>query len=417
MGNRILFVANEAFSEENSNGRTLMNLVKDFPAEELAQFYLHGNPNKTCGTYYKVSDADVLQAFLHRKKKININRDLKHVNPKVVSNSKKNIKNYFIRNIVWKSYAWWGKNMDEFLNEFHPNIVLLQAGDAPFMYSIARRIAFKYNAKLIMLNTESYVLKKKIYSSVNEKNLWNILLMKSLKHQYKSFMMNCDYCIYSMEALEEAYQKKYPHYGRSCSLLTVSDMQILEKRGTNSNFSLLYCGNLGVGRDIALNQVAKALYEVDKNAVLDIYGKFINEDSKKLVCDNVNVFYHGFVEYSKLPEIMSKASMLLHCENTERLENLRYAFSTKIADSLASKIPFIVYASEKFPFVQYLQENDCAHIADDYNKLKDILKKCEVDIKYREKYVNNARKIAEKNHSAKVNREKFKKIIDDISNE
>lgn len=413
MKTKILIVSNEPFSDTGSNGRTIKNFLLNIPKRDLAQFYLHGTPDREfCDNYFCVSDRDALNAFLWRKTQVQAKPASVAVRSVLAEKPRRSYRNLVLRNIVWQSMLWWKKGFDTFLNAFKPDIVLLQAGDAPFMYKIALKIARRYNAKLMMYNSEHYVLKKRMYASVDRNPFWHDCLMRSLKAQYRRFMKRADFCIYNTEALERAYQEVYPHQGKSCVLYTTSEMSPLpdESEGT---FRLLYCGNLGVGRERPLNELAKALHEVDGTAKLDIYGKFVSEKSQKLICANPNVVYHGFVDYSEIPDIMSKASILVHCENNDRLENLRYAFSTKIADSLASTRPFLVYASREYPFVQYLKNNACAHIADTEEELKEVLIRCK-EMAYRNKYAEKAKWIADKNHSKTVNCQKIQGIMDSL---
>ena len=241
-----------------------------------------------------------------------------------------------------------------------------------------------------------------------------MLLRGALKRQYKRFMKHCDWCIYNVDDLENAYREKYRHKGGSISLYTTSEMKVLEDN-SKDRFSLLYCGNLGVGRDEPLCDIARALYEVDPDGVFDIYGKFVNSETEERVCKNSNVVFHGFVDYSEIPRLMSEASILIHCENDSRLENLKYAFSTKIADSLSSGRPFLVYAGREYPFVKYLEKNNCAHIASDLYELKDVLQKCKDDREYRNKYCENAINIARLNHNKESNCKKMLEIIEKVT--
>lgn len=413
---KVLIISSEALSKSSSNGRTMMNMLNSIQAENLAQFYIHGTPDQSiCSSYFGVSDNDALRAFLGKEKIPKAENKTFDDKPKAEHKPQKSYRNLVLRNIVWQSMLWWKSDFDEFLLNFNPNIILLQAGDAPFMFAITLKIAKKFNAKLMMFNTESYVLKKVMYASVDKSVFWHGILMSSLKKQYKRFMDKADFCIYSLEALEAAYQEKYPHKGKSCTLYTVSELGALPDC-SGEPFSLLYCGNLGVGRDVPIDELAKALYDVDKNAKLDIYGKFISDESQKTVCANPNVCYHGFVDYSEIPNLMSRASMLVHCENNGRLENLRYAFSTKIADSISGNRPFLVYASREYPFVKYLSDNQSAHIASDYDELKTVLKRCIGDKQYLYKYISNAMALSAQNHNSDVNCRKFEAIIDKLSN-
>ena len=412
---KILIISNEPLSDVSSNGRTMKNMLLNIPKENLAQFYLHGVPDRdVCDNYFCVSDRDALNAFLCRKKTNSAVHSALAPNPnreKTVSRPVRSYRNLVLRNLVWQSMRWWTKDFSAFLETFVPDIVLLQAGDAPFMYKIARRIARKYHAKLVMFNTEYYVLKKLMYASSGKQMFWHNILMCSLKKQYGKFMRYADYCIYNTQALEAAYQEKYPHPGKSTVLYTTSTMERLpDESGTP--FSLLYCGNLGAGRCMPIMEIADALLAVDPTAIFDIYGRFPSQEAQNAVCSKPNVCYHGFVEYSELIPRMCSASLLIHCENQNRVENLKYAFSTKIADSLASGRPFLVYASREYPFVQYLEKNRCAHIAADADELRTVLEICEENKAYLDQYTGKARLIAEQNHNREVNSRKIEAVFE-----
>ena len=415
---RVLAISNECFSDGSSNGRTLKNLLGVIEQENLAQFFIHGNPDYSfCSHYYQVTDKAALKAAvtLGLKSKSEKNKFLSGTKEQANWNFQhvidKGCRNRYLRDIIWGTYFWWNKEFTCFLDDFKPEIVVLQAGDMPIMYDIAIKIAKKYDSKLVMYNSEGYVLKSVLYNGASKKDIWHNLLQRRLINRYKYFMCNTDFCIYSTEYLENEYQKKYPHPNKSTTLYTVSSIEVLPDKNETNNFELLYCGNLGVGRAPVLDQIAKMLYKINQNAVLSIYGKFISEEDQTLVTSNPNVYYGGVVPYTKIPELMSKASMLLHCENSERVVNLKYAFSTKIADCLASGRPFLVYADNEFPFVEYLKNNRCCHIASCEKEASSVLSKCLVDKAYRDKFHEAAITTARKYHSKVHNDEKMLSIF------
>lgn len=410
---KILVISNICFSEEKN--RTLCDLVKFINSNQVANFYLHGNPDKKiCSNYFCVSDKDALNSFFHKKKETSLTLcNNKESNKFKI---KKNCRNLLFRDLIWSSFKWWSKNFDKFLDDFLPNIILLQAGDSPFMYTIALKIAKKYNASLVMYNTEDYVLKKKLYYYALKYSIFHKLLQRRLKRVYKKFMQKVSFCIYNIMELEEEYQKKYPHPGKSITLYTASKISKLNETIDTSSFHLLYCGKLGVGRIKPLDEIAKILYEIDKNAILDVYGNFNNENDKSMLLSNSNVHYGGFVSYNEILTLMSKSSMLIHCENSEMIDDLRHSFSTKIADSLSSGIPFLVYASEEYYFVKYLIKNNCAHIANNKEQLKTILFNCIYDEQYRKKYVNSAIKVAHLNHNDKKYWQQMENVFEKILN-
>lgn len=419
---KILVVSNECFCKSKSNGRTLMNLLSWADTTQLAQFYLHGDPDKDfCVHYFNVSDQDALNAFMHRKKKTASSPSSSAISsPAVTAKAsghtayRRNYRNLVIRNLVWSSFSWWNAAFDQFLSDFAPDVILLQAGDMPFMYHIARKIAKQTHAALVMFNTEGYVLKQNMYNNTSPYDVWHKILRAQLRTEYKHFMQEVDFCIYCTEYLEQCYQRKYPHPGKSTALYTVSELKPLEDKHDECVFSLLYCGNLGVGRIDPLVEMGRALSETDGKAVLHIYGKCITEEDEARLTHQPNIVFHGLVPYETVPKLMSEATMLVHCENNDRVEDLKYAFSTKIADSLACGRPFLVYASREYPFVRYLLDNQCAHVASSYDELVSLLRQCREDAAFRGQYLSNAAATASENHSNRNNAVKIIKILNSL---
>lgn len=418
---RLLIIANSAMSESSSNGRTLMNLLSDFKAEELAQFYINGTPDfSCCSNYYHVSDKAALNAVINPASRKVFNGKVVQRNTSVTIDDKKtddkkiakSCKNKYIRSLVWSTKRWWTADFEQFLNDFEPQAVLLYAGDAPFMFDIARRIANIRNIPLFMYNCENYVLKEVLYSGARKSSVWHFLLMNSLKNAYSKFMKDVHFCFYITEYLEKQYQSVYPHPGKSCAVYTASNMNNYAQEHIDTEpFTLLYCGNLGVGRPAALLSLAKVLYSVDPTAQLKLFGIFTDKETEAQVTRCDNVVYGGRIPYEQVQEETKKCSMVIHCENPERVKNLQCAFSTKIADYLACGRPMLIYALRDYPFVQYLEQHKAAHIAADEAELSKVLSECIKNKAYREKFVGNALSLADKNHNLKKNGELVKSII------
>ena len=416
MESRLLIVSNEPLNKASSNGRTLANLLAAFSPMELAQLYLHGTPDfSLCTQYYRISDHDALVAFksLAPYRKSGLVEKVETDASCVGGGTKKyahSCRNMVLRDIVWRSFRWWNREFERFLKDFSPKAVLLQAGDAPFMYKIARKIAKKRKIPLFMYNSEGYVLKDVLYSRASRRDPWHAMLKWRLRREYARFVKQADHCFYITEYLESCYQERYPHVGKSCALYTPSEMLPLEDR-SGDPFRVVYCGNLGVGRIAPLCEAARVLGEVNAEATLDVYGKFLCEADEKQLCAFGNVRYFGVVPYAEIPRIMSEANLLLHCENAERLTNLRHAFSTKIADSLASGRPFLVYASREYPFVQYLDGRGAAHIAENVQELTDILARCMREHEFLTSHIGTAVALATENHSLQGNAQELRRIV------
>ena len=420
---RILIVSNEALNPASSNGRTMMKMLSGIPADNIASFCLRGNNDSgTCSQCYIVSDRDALQAVLNprafskqrhlRTKDENERSDDRPENKYLPTLGEKkiqrNCKNMVIRDLIWRTYRWWTKEFETFVRTFSPNVLLFQAGDAPFMFRISIRIAKKFKLPVVVFNTENYVLKKFMYSSVTRQTIWHWILKRRLQKAYNSMDKIANCFVYATDYLRQEYSKIY--HCQSHTIYGATDMPLLEEI-PHDGFVVSYIGNLGVGRHKPLMDVAHVIEEISPDAKLRIFGNFPSDSIKNEVCAIPSVEYQGIIPYDKVKQEMQKSDLLLHCESKDKLQDLIAAFSTKISDSLASGIPFLVYADRNFPFVKYLEEHGAAFVAESPSELKEILRNCMESDSFRKKNVKAARALSEANHNTLRNSEKMINIL------
>ena len=110
---------------------------------------------------------------------------------------------------------------------------------------------------------------------------------------------------------------------------------------------------------------------------LDVYGKIPNDAVKAAFENCKGISYKGFISYEQVLEVMSNSDLLVHVENFSDFyrKDLQYAFSTKIADSLASGTCFLLYAPVEIAASQYLIRNNAAYVVSDENELKETLER------------------------------------------
>ena len=407
---KILIISAEALNSSTSNGGTLLRHISGLDPSQISQFYIHGDPDPSvCHHYFQVSDHDALNYFLGRKKQ---------PRTKTAGNSsdsektvKRSHKNLVLRNLVWLSYRWWTPEFEAFVRESDPDAILFQAGDMAFIFSIALRLSKKLNVPILMYNSEYYVLKKRMYYGASAFDIWLRTLHLMLKSYYKKFMKKAYFCFYVSEDLEAAYQKKYPHPGRSAALYNTSGIESVPDKHDPDQFRLFFCGNLGLGRVDSMLELAEVLNDVDPEAKIDLYGRFVADGDYERLIVAENIVFRGTVAYEELPALMAKAAMIVCAESSIMMENHKYLFSTKIADCLSCGRPFLVYATREYPFVQYLERYDAAHIAATQEELKTVLTKCREDLDYRNSKTENALALAAKNHRAEVNHQIVDKVL------
>lgn len=419
---RILIVSNNCLSKSDSNGRTLGNFVSAWAKENIAQFCIHDRDKDwdVCSNYYVISDAQAVKAFVLGKKIDGRKTECeKEVAVSSCTAMKKGVArtpaSMLLRDIIWKSLRWKKDKFDSWVDGFDPEVVLFQAGDLPALYDIAVRMAKDRNIPLVIYNSEEYYFKDYCYFGEDTSFKWLYpLFHKKLKKSVKKALQYAAGSIYISDYLKELYDTEFGKNSITIMTSATGESGMGNKKSVyDGQGTIVYGGNLGIGRHKALIEIGEALQYIDENLRIDVYGKSDDQGVIDELSSSKGVNYVGMVPYQELQRKTKEARLLVHVESTKPyyLRDIKYGFSTKIADSLASGVPFFVYASDELTSVQYLKDNNCAIIATDREELVRQLKTALFDEDTREECVNNALKTAAKNHSMQENKNRFYRFI------
>lgn len=417
--NRVLVISNNPFSKTDSNGRTLGNFFLGWDKTCLAQFYIrNAKPDfEYCENFFRVTDAEALRAF--KKGKCAGGIVLPSTNTKeaeaTVSKPQKAMRTaltMLARDLVWRTGRWQSCGFWDWVKEFSPNIVLLQAGDCPFMYRLAVKVAKKQKAKLVIYNSEGYYFKKFDYFRAHGiAHLLYPLFRQSLKRALKKAYRRASHIVYLCDELKRSYDQKFS--APSTTVYTASDILARKAAPQNEVFTTAYCGNLGLERHLRLIEIAEALREISPELSLDVYGPTADEKVLADLAASPAVRYHGRVSYEEVLKVLAQSDLILHTESFDPFyrEDLKFAFSTKIADSLSSGTCFLLYAPENLACTKYLSEHEAAYVVTKKEDLPATLSLLVRDATAREKYISRALALAEKNHRAEKNEETFQSIL------
>lgn len=412
---RTIVFSNNCFSKTDSNGRTMGNFFLGWPKEKLAQFYIqNAMPDFSyCENFFRVTDSQALKAILGKKCGGKIANTEKEAAAKSAQKRTgaggRNALTMLLREIVWSLGFWKTKTYKDWVREFSPEVVLLQAGDCGFMFDLALKTAKQYGAKLVIYNTEGYYFKK--FDYFKGKGLTHILypvFRWNLKRAIQKAYKKADHCIFNCDALLDDFKKEFDI--EADVIYTASDLQ-LERKAVlqNNGFLVSYAGNLGVGRGESLIEVAQVLRTISKDATLNVYGSLPNDELKQKFEECEGLQFCGRVSYDRVKEILQESDLLLHIESFEPyyIEDLKYAFSTKIADYLASNNSFLIYAPEEFAETKYLLENEAAYVATSPQMLEKQLRQLIMQPESRKKFCQKAAALAEANHNVKTAVKRF----------
>jgi glycosyltransferase involved in cell wall biosynthesis len=379
----------------------------------LAQFFIRNvAPDYTvCDQYYYVSDQDALQAFLKGKRPSGEVAEIKPSANQSGGATKRNALTMLIRNMVWDSMRWAGKPFWRWVEEFSPDVILLQAGDCAFMLNLARKLAIKYDVPLIIYNSEAYYFKKYDYFCAQglPKMLYPLFRMQ-LCQAFKKCMAVAKKTIYCCDKLKEDYDASFGLSSEAIYTVTQIEPKITP---SNGHLQISYLGNLGVGRHEGLVEIGNALQRISPELKLRVYGKIPNQTVQTAFDDCQGVDYGGFVSYEEVVEIIHNSDILVHTESFSEFyrEDLKYAFSTKIADSLASGTCFLLYAPRGMACTDYLIEKEAAWVVSEKNQLQSTLEQLCGDEPLRNRYIQRAISLAQENHSPTKNTMRFQEMI------
>ena len=420
---KILCISNNCFSPSNSNGRTLGNLFYGWPKESIAQFCVIAQDPawNVCDNYYCLEDRTMLAAFKHLKKAVGrklqtpsetVGHNAKKIETQRENIGKKTLPKVMLRELVWAFNRWKSNDFEKWVDNFNPDVVVLQFGDSSFMIDIALDIAHSRNIPLVVYNTEGYYFFPRNW---HFKSMLDGILFPIYRHSYQNkvrkLMAYASHSVYLNDKLQNDYDKEFG--GKSSVIYNSSSLHNSSAPAFDNDVPhISYLGNLGLDRDSAIVEVGEVLYNIDSRYHIDVYG---NADEKiaKTLNEAKGVVFHGCVSYGKVKEVIDESDILFHVESERgsKERQLQYAFSGKIADSISSGKCFVLYAPKELACSKYIIETGAGWFADNKAKLKQVIVNIMNNAKERNAVLERAKVVAEQNHSFDGNAYKFQDIL------
>ena len=387
IGLRILVISDVPWSEDNSVGNTYNNIFNNMNNVEFANLYCKpGQPNSKIPTkYYQITEKKILRNLI---KKTNSKKEsLNEKNGDSVSNlNKKEQKVYdllrtlrfpfffIVRELIWKIGKWKTNDLDNFLQEFNPDIILSFCLDSVYYTKVIDYCRLKTRAKTVLFFADdvySYKRMNPLYL------LHQFYVRRSIKR-----IANYSQLIYgaTFELCNEysgiLNRKLFPLY-KICN-------DIPETKNTiNLPLKVTYTGNLFYGRWKVLALLAEAIKEINKESTkifLDIYTSGLY-DRKMMEALNIkgSSCLRKAIPYDEVKTVLKESDMVVHVESFERKEirKTRLSFSTKIVDCIQSGSCLLAIGPSEVASINMLKNLDIAEVITSNHKeaIKIILEK------------------------------------------
>lgn len=420
---RVLVISQVVFSRTNNTGKTLSSYFRGFHSDEVAQLYFHSEiptDKSICTNYYRFNDVDAIKSIFNRKVRgksfcaSDIRTDISNGRTDTgikrrayMVGSKHTPIALFLRDLIWKLSNWKNNNLFEWIEQFNPDVIFFLSGDGSFTYRICQYIAKKYSIPFISMCVDDYY--------INNRNKGR--LFANLQH--RSFMKTVNKCYKNTYCILTICDKMRGEYGRlfnkKCYTLhtSASNKKIAS---TSSKNRLSYMGNVGYKRYEQLIMMGRALNSIVGEKLpktIDIYSGSLNPEFINPLRNAQGVSFHGEKSPEELLNIMSESIAVIHTESFDPIfmDLTRYSVSTKIAESLMYGPCLIAYGPEGIASIDYLKENKAAYVITRSEDLESGLQEILTNAELREQIVENARRLAAKNHDEAVNPTKVREWL------
>jgi glycosyltransferase involved in cell wall biosynthesis len=249
-------------------------------------------------------------------------------------------------------------------------------------------------------------------------NYWK----RKIDKEYRELLDTVDIHLSICDAMSEEYNKRYNKsfiafhnpIEIGAWLPYIKSSFTLNKKDIN----ILYSGRIGIGIEDSLLEVAAAIdlmNDEEINIKLHIQTPSKQQTTIDLLQNFKCVVINPFVKYSQIPEITSKADILLLANDFSRagINFLKFSMPTKASEYMISGTPVLVYASDETAVLKFFSKHKCGYCLAKQNT-EEIVKAIKFMIdneEYRKKISQNALKIAKENFSSEKVRNKFQGLL------
>ena len=397
-------------------------LLSNRDSEHLANICIREEvPDSTvCSKYFCISENRVIKSIVRRSIKTgkevisrplseaDDNEDLLAHNERYAKMKKKRRYSMLLaRELLWKCGKWHTKELDAFLDDFKPDIILHGMDGYIHMNRLVRYAIKRTGAKAIgYIWDDNFTYKQ---SGKIGYKIYRFYQRRSLKKLAKE---TDEFFAITPKTKSEADA----FFGIDCTVLSKPLNGVINTADYNAvslPLRMLYTGNLLIGRDKSLRKISTALKTVNKEQtkiVLDVFTQTRLSDEYLEQVQNEFCRIHPPIPQAEVLNLQKNSDVLLFLEDMSD-DNLmaRLSFSTKITDYFsAGKCIFAVGNRDLAP-MEYFASTESAVVVNCDEEISSGLEK----LLHREelaKYAENAARCGMGNH----NEEKILRTFDEV---
>lgn len=424
---KVLIISHNPVSGQSNMGKTFLSLFSRFDSSELCQLYIYPTvPNvQSCGSFFRITDKQVLKSILQLKRPggeirpEQIRADQASYEKASDESLYRNRKNKsaarrLLRDAMWSFSRWYSPKLKAWLDREAPDCVFVAPGVAKFIHNFALQISKDRKIPIVTYICDEYYFVKEPDSGLDK------LRLKLLKGKIESLMEKTDHLVAISQELKSEYSEEF-HVAATQLLTGAAFETAREPKVTENPRVISYFGNIRCNRFVSLGQIGKVLDEINQDQGTDYALHIFTAEKDPEILASLeqyeSVHIRGFVTSDAFLQALRSAQLLLHVEAFDEasIDFVKHSVSTKIADSLASGVPFLAYGPECISSMQHLMRHDCAITATSPEKLREMLVTALTDREARYRVAEKGLQVAREYHNSDKNSEKLKAILAEVS--
>lgn len=414
---KVLIMSQAVLDKSNSAGSTFSNFFHGMDGVELASLYFgYGEPNTDLEmSCFQVNEKSLLRHLLN--KNVPSGRVVVQGKTDAVSMNGSEKKSFdFMRTIRWQVFFWareliWklispqSPELDGFIKNFEPDVIMLSANDTCFVSRECRGLSKRYGLPICaFIGDDIYSLRRVSFSPL----FWIDRLIKRASH--RKLVKKCSKLFVMTDMAKAEFDRAFK---TDCALLTKSldfedEPRAYEERGGDV-IRFVYTGNLYAGRWKSLAALGRTLQRLNdenacaegKSAELVIYSMTPMTKRMTSALNIPSVRFMGGVPASEIPSIQQGADVLVHAESMSKKEMLivRLSFSTKLVDYMHVPRCILAIGPREQASMDHLIVNDAAVAVTDEAEMYEKVRELAADPKLIKEYALKAWRCGAEHHN------------------
>lgn len=412
---------------DHVGGDTYSTLFAGYDKERLANLYIREElPNSSvCSWYFKISESRVVHSVWNRS--IATGKELRGAefapdDADLIAAQETSARYerhrrkrpwvlLYAREVLWWLGRWKTPELDAFLDEFKPDVVVFPMESYIHFNRINRYAVKRTGARAIGYFYDDNFTYKQHPWSIGYR-LYRFFQRRDLKKTARS----CS----AFFAISPKMKSECDAFFGIDSILLTKPIDFSTSEWTfyapGIPLRLLYTGNLLYGRLNTLGLLSDAIKHVndgEDRVVLDVYSSTALDEGERAALDGA-VRVHPPVPQGQVFALQRQADVLLFMEDLLGSDRnvARLSFSTKLTDYMAAgRAVFAVAAAGVAP-MEYLVSEDAAFCASSPDEVLEQLERMVADPALVSEYGQRGYDCGRRNHEAQAIRRRLNDIID-----